>query len=126
MTNDPNPQADAGAKLAEAVRAYVDVANPGSFADLLQALAEYDAATKPKTVVVNGVEVLEPVRELLSDGDCYYIPQVLRADVVNRLTWHGNAEDVMLLSRGLIHLTRAAAESHARALIAATAQEKQA
>jgi len=124
MTNDPNPQADAGAKLAEAVRAALPHINARLIVE--NALAEYDAATKPKTVVVNGVEVPEPVREALRIGDRYWLVALDATGLTDVHQWDRDDLDRLWLSRGLIHLTRAAAESHARALIGATAQEKQA
>jgi len=125
MTNDPNPQADAGAKLAEALRSrWMPEAMP-AWAEVL--LSEYDAATKPKTVVVNGVEVPEPVREAPDDGAFVYYVDIAGREMAFMGSFHSDSGyDKRALSRGLIHRTKDAAESHARALIAATAQEKQA
>lgn len=73
---------------------------------------------KPKTININGHEVPEPVREPLAARQYYYLAD-LRCDSL-RGTWSGDADDLLWLSRGLIHLTREAAEAHAKALLSFT------
>jgi len=116
-------KAEAGAKLAEAVRDYADTASDVGFAGLLQALADYDAATKPRTITVNGVEVPEPVRGLLPLGmeSPLWLTDPAGVDaMVMRVTWTNHPSQREWLKRGLLHRTKDAAESHARALIGAS------
>jgi len=62
----------------------------------------------------------EPVREPLSDGVTYYIPQFSTRCGYSVFTWHGWASDLTYLRDGLIHLTYEAAVDHTEALKALT------
>lgn len=77
----------------------------------------YKYRVKPKTLVINGHEVPEPVREPLNEGDVYY-----RVDVpsITCLTWGNDSYDTEMLRRGLIHLTKEAAIAHTSALLSFT------
>ena len=70
---------------------------------------------------INGHEYQEPVREPLEAGQRYWIAHILEDVLVptEGLRWHGGRVDILWLKRGLIHLTREAAEAHARAIILA-------
>jgi hypothetical protein len=78
----------------------------------------------PKTININGHEVPEPVREPLCSGDKYYLVDVTyELDFCDELTpweWDGDEADKRWLSCGLIHLTKEAAEAHAKALLSFT------
>lgn len=78
---------------------------------------------KPRTININGFDVHEPVREPLIGGSIYYAAQPSsvseNGDAV-RLQWIGNFVDKILLQKGLIHLTKEAAETHAKALLSFT------
>jgi hypothetical protein len=77
---------------------------------------------KPRTININGHDVPEPVREQLKEGRRYYSPCIAsgmgRVDI-----WTNHNMDNRLLELGIIHLTREAAEAHAKALLSFT--EKQ-
>lgn len=75
---------------------------------------------KPRTININGFEVPEPVRSVIGFGDEYWIPDVSFSDLVLEHCWRCGHQDYMWLKRGLVHLTREAAESHARALLSFT------
>ena len=80
---------------------------------------------KQRTININGFEVPEPVREPLDNDRCYYIPVI--SDPKNpseRLHWHDDMYDRAVLSNGLIHLTREAAETHASALLSFTEKKE--
>lgn len=70
---------------------------------------------------INGYEYPEPVREPLKDGQTYWIPFICEDELtyIDGYRWTDNWTDRFWLKRGLIHLTREAAEAHARAIILA-------
>jgi len=72
---------------------------------------------KPRTIRIGEIDVPEPVRVALNVGETYYIVQVSAETISMEFTWASDSVDNRLLSRGLIHLTREAAELHAKALI---------
>ena len=73
---------------------------------------------KPRTININGFEVPEPVREPLEDGDIYYL--ISFADDIYEMEWRGHESGKRWLNLGIIHLTREAAELHAKALLSFT------
>jgi hypothetical protein len=90
---------------------------------LQAALREYDAATKPRTITVNGIEVPEPVRNRPDEGDELWAADVTADDdgaPVRLFVWFDDGFDNRIFRRGLIHRTREAAEAHVRALLAAS------
>lgn len=70
------------------------------------------------TILVNGIEVPEPVREALEKGCRYWLANPTSSYLYSELWWGGNDTDRRWLSRGLIHLTEAAAVEHAKAMLA--------
>ena len=70
------------------------------------------------TIIVNGIEVPEPVREELEKGCRYWLANPTSPYLYSGLWWGGNDIDRRWLSRGLIHLTEAAAVEHAKAMLA--------
>jgi hypothetical protein len=76
---------------------------------------------KPRTININGFEVPEPVREPLEYGQEYYTPTIagdLRVAVL--FSWYDNDHDFRWLEKGIVHLTKEAAELHAKALLSFT------
>ena len=74
---------------------------------------------KPKTISINGFEVPEPLREAPKIGQSYFIAEISNESVVS-ITWGNDEIDNRWFSRGLIHLTKEAAELHAKALLSFT------
>lgn len=72
---------------------------------------------KPKTIRIGEIDVPEPVRVALKRGDIYFVAQLTPIRISEEFSWGDDSTDKRFLSRGLIHLTREAAELHARALI---------
>ena len=78
---------------------------------------------KPRTIRIGKIEIPEPVREPLQDGENYFVPAIDCGDChANRFSWGNDSTDKRLLKQGVVHLTTEAALSHARALIALTAK----
>lgn len=76
---------------------------------------------KPRTIHINGFEVPEPVREPLQRGQEYFVASI-DGEKPEMLPWDDDEIDKRVLKRGLIHLTREAAELHAKALLSFTQQ----
>ena len=87
---------------------------------------EWDDCTeyrrKTKTIHINGIEVPEPCREPLACDTKYYMP-----DIVDSLdgkwawsAWDDDEVDHARLKAGIVHLTKEAAEMHAKALVSFT------
>lgn len=79
---------------------------------------------KPKTMNINGYEVPEPLREAPEYGKKVYTPHISSDKLVIDRNWDGEAYDVRNLERGIVHLTKEAAETHARALLSFTETKK--
>lgn len=73
---------------------------------------------KPRFIDINDHQVPEPVREPLEDDQEYWIADIRYAPSV--FNWENNDADYRWLERGIIHLTKEAAESHSAALLSFT------
>lgn len=78
---------------------------------------------EPKYIVVNGVNVPEPVRELLEDGEKFWVADPSAYDIYGGW-WASKALEIQCLSRGLIHLTREAAQTHIDAMLLPSRTDK--
>lgn len=72
---------------------------------------------KPKTILVNGTEVPEPVRKPLNFVESYWIAMPTDRDRAVLTTWLGHTDDEFFLRSGLVHLTKEAAVLHAEAML---------
>lgn len=72
---------------------------------------------KPKTILVNGFEVPEPMRETLQNNDVYFIANPVRDEFFEYCYCGGDMYDDLWLSRGLCHSTKEAAIAHAKAML---------
>ncbi|MEY0266951.1 hypothetical protein [Morganella morganii] len=73
---------------------------------------------KPKFIDIGGHQVPEPVRKPLKIGQLYWrVPMPHNA---NMCEWKDDDRDNRWLARGLIHLTKDAAEAHMSALLSFT------
>ena len=70
------------------------------------------------TIIVNGIEVPEPVWEALEVGQGYWVADVITTELSLSIRWYGDKNDRERLDRGLIHLTESAAIAHAKAMLA--------
>lgn len=81
---------------------------------------QYEYRRKPRTIRIGEFDVPEPVREPLEVGATYYVA-VLTSNAASHMRWGGSTSEMDWLRRGLIHLTREAAELHTKALLSFTA-----
>lgn len=78
---------------------------------------------KPKTLRIGEFDVPEPWRMPLESGQKYYAVNFGVDNSVAFFPWAGDGCDFRFLEAGVLHLTREAAELHARALISLTEQK---
>lgn len=72
---------------------------------------------KPKTILVNGFEVPEPMREAPKNGNKYFTHSLMAKEFNCGATWENDGVDVRMLERGLCHTTKEAAIAHAKAML---------
>lgn len=77
---------------------------------------------KPQVIIINGIEVPEPVLYPLKTGEKYWVVDTNSQVYNEELDWKDSSLDRRFLERGLIHRTEDAAELHAKALLSFTAQ----
>lgn len=83
----------------------------------LQDYLEY--RLKPRFIDINGHQVPEPVREL-PDNDGYLWIADITQPTAAKLMWTSHPSDILMLERGILHLTKEAAEAHIAALLSFT------
>lgn len=90
-----------------------------SLAPSWEANTIYRARPAPApTILVNGIEVPEPVREALRLDQTYWVADLPSANLAWDRSWSNDAYDSRVLNRGMVHLTEAAAVAHAKAMLA--------
>lgn len=72
---------------------------------------------KPRTININGFEVPEPLRTAPAYDTPYFIIDI--PDTLS-LAWSNSHDEKIWLKKGIIHLTREAAEKHIEALLSFT------
>ena len=80
---------------------------------------KHDLFLAVPTRSINGHEYPEPEMVELEDGTPYWFPALHDPPSPTQIIWCGDSFDRMFLELGLVHLTREAAEAHARAIILA-------
>ena len=78
-----------------------------------------DYRHKPEMFTCNGIEFPAPEKCAPNGGHCF-APNILNANRAYCFKWCGTFANFRMLERGLVHLTEAAANKHADALIAVT------
>lgn len=86
---------------------------------------DYQYRRKPHFIEINGHQVPEPVRSRLQDNEIYYYPVVSLRDLFYESSWEGDERDLNRLRAGIIHLSREAAITHAKALLSFTCHDHQ-
>lgn len=75
---------------------------------------------KPRTILINGIEVPEPVKQDLEPGRLFFLVNILDHEKIYSTSWNSNPIYDMWLKRGLIHLTEENARKHVEALLSFT------
>lgn len=74
---------------------------------------------KPRFIDINGHQVPEPAREPLEVNNLLWIADITQPNA-EQLMWTGHTSDILMLERGILHLTKEAAEAHIAALLSFT------
>lgn len=74
---------------------------------------------KPRTILINGFEVPEPVREPLKVGEKCWVTDAAHGRA-QQLWWSANDTSLRWLAAGLIHLSEDAAQIHIDAMLSFT------
>ena len=75
---------------------------------------------KPCTILIKGIEVPEPVKRELLEGQSYYVVDITCHKFMQIQYWNNDPLDTRFLERGLIHLSEENAKKHAEALLSFT------
>lgn len=70
-----------------------------------------------ETIKVNGFDVPAPMSEAPKRGAKFYIPSICYHDYFDVAEWIGDENDILWISRGIIHSTKSAAIAHAKAML---------
>ena len=80
---------------------------------------------KPRTIRIVEIDIPEPVRKQLQNGEEYFVPAIdCGYGCTHRFSWRYDSTDNRLLRQGMVHLTEESAFAHAIALIALTEKER--
>lgn len=125
-----HPHADLMAKAAEIAKTdkawyrhfEFKARTMSSWADLVWIIGfdeNVEYRLKPRTIDINGHQVPEPVRDPLEVSNLLWIADITQLNA-EQLMWTGHASDILMLERGILHLTKEAAEAHMTALLSFT------
>ena len=117
-------KAVAEGKAVQVLEANVDPDLPGVWVDITadDALADIsegsydpeDMRVKPDTVIINGHEVLAPLREAPACGTEYY--HVSRSKSFTKYIWRNSVMDYNFLDMGVVFLSKEDAAAYVKAL----------
>ena len=117
-------KAVAEGKTVQVLKANVDPDIPGVWTNItaeaaLAAISEEtytpkDMRVKPDTVVINGYEVMAPLREAPACGTEYY--NASRSKTSLKYVWRNSAMDYNFLGMGVVFLSKEDATAFAKAL----------
>ena len=75
---------------------------------------------KPRTIRIGKYDVPEPERNALEEGEIYFTLDLDAPNLPGVYAWTGTSLDASRVAKGIIHLSRKAAELHAEALLSLT------
>ena len=117
-------KAVAEGKTIQSLEANADPAIPNVWTDITpeaalaavtaETYAPEDMRVKPDTVIINGHEVLAPLREAPACGTEYY--HVTRSKIYVKYVWRNSAMDYNFLDMGVVFLSKGDAAAYVKAL----------
>ena len=117
-------KAVAEGKTIQALEANVDPDLPSVWTDIAaeealaaaleETYAPEDLRVKPDTVVINGYEVLAPLREAPACGTEYY--HVSRSKSFTKYVWRNSVMDYNFLDMGVVFLSKEDAAAYVKAM----------
>lgn len=84
--------------------------------DIFKDPCSFEIRVKPKTMMFNGSELPEPVKETPKDMEMLYVPRPESPDNYVKFHWLNSEYDQLALKKGLIHKTKEAAIAWADAM----------
>ena len=78
---------------------------------------DYEFRLKPRTITVNGREIVAGESEAPIEGMKYWFPTFSGQELVDWYQWDGDGADKTLLKNGCVHLTKENAIAHAKAML---------
>ncbi|TWV81544.1 hypothetical protein [Moraxella sp. VT-16-12] len=72
---------------------------------------------KQEMITIGDVSFPKPYQGEMEYNEIYHVPRIDYKSLYNSTRWDGGAEDRMMMSRGLLHLSKENAIAHAKALI---------
>lgn len=78
---------------------------------------EWEFRLKPRTITVNGREIVAGETSPPKEGTVYFFPMVGGDHLFANETWGGCGFDLRIMGRGLVHLTKENAIAHAKAML---------
>ena len=117
-------KAVAEGKTIQTLEANVDPDIPGVWTDItaeealtavsVETYAPEDMRVKPDTVIINGHEVLAPLREAPTCGTEYY--HVSRSKSFTKYVWRSSVMDYNFLDMGVVFLSKEDAAAYVKAM----------
>ena len=117
-------KAVAEGKTIQALEANVDPDLPSVWTDIAaeealaaaleETYAPEDLRVKPDTVMINGYEVLAPLREAPTCGTEYY--HVSRSNTFTKYVWRNSVMDYNFLDMGVVFLSKEDAAAYVKAV----------
>lgn len=80
-------------------------------------IPDYKYRRKSQTILVNGIEVPEPVRKPLKEAETYWLAVPTSPHRAISAVWLNDNNDKYFLRSGLMHLTKESAVLHAEAML---------
>ena len=94
---------------------WIDITADDALADVSdESYAPEDMRVKPDTVVINGYEVMAPLREAPACGEEYY--PASRSKTALKFIWANSAMDYNFLDMGVVFLSKEDAAAYVKAL----------
>lgn len=92
--------------------------------NLFSVTIDHPLRLKPHTILVNAIEVPEPIRELPEKGAQVWVADIANIHGAYVTSYVGNTLQIMLLQHGLLHYSKEAATDHINAIIATSKAQK--
>ena len=84
--------------------------------DIFKYPCSFEVRIKQKTVMFNGFDLPEPVKETPNEGQVLYVPRPESPDNYVKFNWFNSEYDQLALKKGLIHATKENAIAWANAM----------
>lgn len=113
-----NRQPQEGLQVREIDGEWTDALfSPNLLLDTKHVVHTTEYRIKPKTILVNGIEVPAPETKELNSGTTFYIPCIYNTGTPFQLSWHGGMQECEYLKMGIIYINKEDAIARAKAML---------